>query len=692
MATQPTEQMVETLSRRAGTEVGDGDGDGEFSGRMTVRNVGGIDECEVAFEPGITILTGQNATNRTSFLTALNGVLGGTGPTLKSDADRGRVELSFVADGPTFTREYRREGDGVRTAGEPFCEDAALVDTFVTLVEGNAAREAVERGGENVRDVLMEPVDVDAIEREIRQLSETRDRLDDEIRELERELERGPELVERQEALQEELAALEREIEETREEMEAADRPALDDEGETAMAELDERRAELRELADERDLLDAELEGIEEEQRDLYDEAADLVDGTESEASVPSFEAFVDGELPWDDVPIEGQELESEISRVQGERDQLERSIDDLTRVRRFVESLLERESDVLAQFQTDADVPAALDPDSREIECPTCGSDVEEAAVREQANELEGLVADKREEMAALESRLSGLQERQAELRRQRRERERIGSRIEELARREAELERNREEVADRIEAAENAVESLEETVDRLLAEDDAAETAVVDLSEQLTTLEYERGQKETERATVETRLEELEAKRERLADLEDELAETKEEIADRRETVEGMERQVVDLFNEHMDDVLDVLGYANLQRVWLERKTSGPRESVPTGEFELHIVRETDGGSVYEDTVDTLSESEREVVGLITALAGYLTHDVEGLVPFVLLDSVEAIDADRLVTLVEHFADHSLFLFVALLPEDAAAFPGQYARVTADVLASDG
>jgi uncharacterized protein YhaN len=89
-----------------------------------------------------------------------------------------------------------------------------------------------------------------------------------------------------------------------------------------------------------------------------------------------------------------------------------------------------------------------------------------------------------------------------------------------------------------------------------------------------------------------------------------------------------------------------------------------------------------------VYEDTVDHLSESEREVTGLIVALAGYVAHDVYETVPMILLDSVEAIDASRIARLVKYIAETVPYLIVALLPEDAAALDDEYARLSADDL----
>ena len=90
------------------------------------------------------------------------------------------------------------------------------------------------------------------------------------------------------------------------------------------------------------------------------------------------------------------------------------------------------------------------------------------------------------------------------------------------------------------------------------------------------------------------------------------------------------------------------------------------------------------TYAGTTYEDAITNLSESEREVTGLIFALAGYLAHEVYETVPFMLLDSLEAIDSDRISRLVDYFAGYSDFLVVALLTEDAQALSDSHNRIT--------
>jgi len=127
-------------------------------------------------------------------------------------------------------------------------------------------------------------------------------------------------------------------------------------------------------------------------------------------------------------------------------------------------------------------------------------------------------------------------------------------------------------------------------------------------------------------------------------------------------------------------METMLELLAYENVERVWIERKVD---DDGTTSTFDLHVVRATDEDVVYEDTIDHLSESEREVIGFVVALAGYLVHDVHETVPVMLLDSLEAIDSDRIGALVEYFAEFVPFLVVALLPEDAAALSGEHDRI---------
>ena len=62
---------------------------------IRVENVGGIDKTELQVSPGVTALTGRNATNRTSLLQAAMAALGSDRVSLKGDAEEGHVALTI---------------------------------------------------------------------------------------------------------------------------------------------------------------------------------------------------------------------------------------------------------------------------------------------------------------------------------------------------------------------------------------------------------------------------------------------------------------------------------------------------------------------------------------------------------------------------------------------------------------------
>ena len=116
----------------------------EEHAELSVENVGGIDTTEIALSPGVTSLTGRNATNRTSLLQALMATLGSEHVSLKGDADHGEVSLTL--DGETYTRTLDRRNGTVVFDGDPYLEDTEAAELFAFLLESNEARQAVSTG------------------------------------------------------------------------------------------------------------------------------------------------------------------------------------------------------------------------------------------------------------------------------------------------------------------------------------------------------------------------------------------------------------------------------------------------------------------------------------------------------------------------------------------------------------------
>ena len=242
------------------------------SATVRVENIGGIDETTVSLSPGITALIGPNATNRTSFLQALAGALGGTRVTLKGDSREGRVSLAL--DGERYTRRLERENGSVDVAGEPYLEDPELVDLYAVLLEDNEVRRAV-REDEDLRDAIMRPIDTEAIRREIGTLVDERKEIDEEL--------------DRLDVLAEELEEVEGRLEEKRArrdriEAEAPDRAGagLEDDLDEELRALREARTDLERVEDDLSIERKSLESLAEE-RDRVEERYESIPPADEE-------------------------------------------------------------------------------------------------------------------------------------------------------------------------------------------------------------------------------------------------------------------------------------------------------------------------------------------------------------------------------------------------------------------------
>ena len=632
---------------------------------LRAENIGGIEETTVSFTPGVTVLVGRNATNRTSFLQAVMAALGSENVAVKGDANEAAVELSIGDE--TYTRQFRRRGDGIASSGEPYLDDPDPADLFAFLLESNEARRAVAANAD-LREVIMRPVDVDDIRAEIDGLVERRDALGSELDELDSLKRKLPPLEEKRRDLRSQIEDKKAELRAKQDELAAAD--ATVDESRDEASELDEKLDELGSkrsaLDDARYELETEqesLEAITRDQRELERELADLPD-------VP------DGRI---------DEIESEIRQLRDEKQRVTSRVNELQGVIGFNEEMLDDAESAAFDDLGDADDDVTgqlLAAD--DVTCWTCGSSVEREQIeatldqlRDRSQTAVGRAKDLEDEIAELEAEKRDYEQ-------SRRERDRLEERLSAIEREQGEIEARIEDLRERRETLIDEIEAIQAEVEEL--EDDDA-SAVLDLHKAVNELEYELGKLENDLERVDSNVTEIE---DRLAD-QDEIEREREAVSDEIESlrtkIERIEESAVEQFNDHMDTVLALLDYDNLDRIWIERVQRDVREgrrTVTKTVFELHVIRTSASGAAYEDTVDHLSESEREVTGLVFALAGYLAHEVYEALPFVVLDSLEAIDSERIATLVEYLDDYTGYLLVALLPEDAAALSDEYERIT--------
>jgi DNA repair exonuclease SbcCD ATPase subunit len=636
-----------------------------------VENVGGIENTEINISPGVTVLTGKNATNRTSFLSAIMAAMGSGQATLKGDADRGRVEMT-VGD-EVVERTLRRSGNDVHFSGEGYLDDPGVAELFAFLHEMNESRQAVARG-EDLRELIMRPVDIEAIKSEIDHLESQKSEINDELATIESRKQRLPEL-------EQERTSLRDRIERKREELAATEDKIDESEGNIEQSlkfkeELEEKFDELRSRRAELESVRQKIESQKESIRSLKQERANRKDELE--------------ELP--ETPMgDHQQREEKIDRLRNQRQELNPEISNLQSTIQYNKQRLDDEDYELYEGISRRDrsegseqITDQLLADTESIVCWTCGSTVDRSQIESTIQQLEDLREEKVGKLNDIKSELEDLKEQQKAAEQKQRRRTNIEQKLsdinDESDRREDRidtLKEQREELTADIETYEQEINDLEST--------DFGD--VLELHKEANQLEFEIDDLESELDDVTGELEEIEALVETADSLRAEREELLENLEDERTKIDRIEENAVNEFNDHMDSILDLLEYENLERIWIERvhrNVRKGRRKVEQTVFEIHVVRTTENGTAYEDTIDHLSESEREVTGLIFALAGYLVHDLYDIVPFMLLDSLEAIDSDRISQLVDYLGDYADFLVVALLPEDAEALDDDVNRIT--------
>ncbi|MFC5369038.1 archaea-specific SMC-related protein [Salinirubrum litoreum] len=630
--------------------------------RLSARNIGGIDETTVEFEPGLTILEGRNATNRTSLLQAIKAACGSRDVSIKSDTDSGEVELTV--GGETFRRTLSREGGTIVASGDEYLDDPALAELFAFLLETNEARQAVARG-EDLREVIVRPIDTTAIEAEIRQLESRKEQIDDRLDHLDE--------IERQlPSLEEDRTRVREKIEDKRDELEDV-RASIDAAETDVESEREEQRA-----------VEEKLSELQQLRSELEDVRYDIETERESEEALREERTSLEEDL--EELPASGtkdpQEINREIDSLRSEREQLERKLTELNTVIQFNEEMLEESNPHLRSAldgsgETDrggSPTDRLLD-DTESVTCWTCGSVVDAEKIEDTLGLLQDVRSQTAGEMDEIGAQIDELESERREIEQRRQRRSDLRTRIDRI---DGEIEDHEAAITALQERRDDLESTVAETKEELEALRTESQNEVLDLHEEANELEFELGRLQNKLESTTDQIDEIESELAEREGLESERQEVAAELKDLRTRIESIQNEAVEQFNTHMETVLDLLEYDNIDRVWIERAEQEVRQGrskrrQPT--FDLHIVRNPADGGAYEDVAENLSESEREVIGLVFALAGYLVHDVDEVCPFILLDSLEAFDSERIAKLVSYLTDHSEYLVVALLPEDAQA-----------------
>lgn len=349
-----------------------------------------------------------------------------------------------------------------------------------------------------------------------------------------------------------------------------------------------------------------------------------------------------------------------------------------------------DHESELPTDFDdTDAvaNVIAAFAHDSPTTACPMCNTTVQRETIQERVEALTAAAieyydaADEvAEQQAELRSRRQHLQELREERQTLENETRRLEERIEDTKRRIGELEDTRDAKQSEIADLRERVEEIRERRSRELE----------DLYEEIAELQGEHANAKAELDSIDARLADHESLIADEANLREELTNIEAAIEERRDRVSRLEKDVQDAAATHMAGLVERLDYDGIEGLRLNREPTDD----PAGfsDFRLVVERRRQDGTVREeDDLATLSESERSLIGLVVALAGYVAHEVAEEVPFLMLDSIEEFDTgriDRLLTYVRETVDVR-YVVTALLADDAEGVGAEDTEIAADTFA---
>lgn len=640
---------------------------------VEAENIGGISKKKVKLAPGINVLTGKNASNRTSFLKSLAAAQGSQNISLKGDKNAGSVQLNFNDE--KYERKIKQKGGTLQFEGTtPLNErDTELAELFAFLFERNRVRRAI-REDKGLYDIVMEPVDTDEIEREIASLKDRRSQKEDEFERLQAQRERLPSLKQRRQQLESDIEELEERIEDKQ-------------------SQIDEVSGKVDETKEQQNKIESHLNDLRSKQSELQKVESKI---ETAESTISQLEDELETtQAKLDDVeqvnPERISDLEAELSQLHQQHARKESMMNELQNIIQFNQDMLQEETagetvSSVIDSQEPSKVTDPLTQTADGVVCWTCGSETSQTEIENTVEKLQSVHQDLYAERKRISEDIEDCKEEKRKLEQKQNEREHLSDTVSDITERLEQHQTQLDSLNDQKETLVAEIAELEETIESLRNE---KEEEVLDRHQELNRLKID----------LENKQQELESTTEEISDIEDEVAriETVEEeienidhqLEQLRQRVEKIEQQIIEQFNDHMDEILGVLGYENIERIWIESVESdnggyASRALDRDVQFELHVVRTGDDGTVYEDSVRHLSESEREVTGIILALSGYLTYDVHERVPFMLMDSLEALDSSRINRLLDYISEYADNLVVALLPEDAEELTVPYTSIS--------
>ncbi|MEZ3165089.1 archaea-specific SMC-related protein [Halorubrum miltondacostae] len=600
---------------------------------LEVSNIGGIEKETFEISPGVTLVTGPNASNKTSLLKAFAFALGAESAPLRSGSTEGWVGLS---NGDIDVhRQVTHVNGETKVSGQSLLEttegpsgDPSSLATFINLLEFNPFRTAI-RHGDPIESLLMGPLDIEDLEAERAKLIESKKNLDSKISDLDgsrAELER---VQEKRESINAELDELHEQLSDLRSRRDSAEEQDELSEYHQKQADLNAERAQLS--SDIQDITDS-IDRLEEQRQ----AAVEDVDEAQQEAEV----------YDPDEIRRNRRELHERLDTANERIETLQTAV---TANREMLDLDIDWAGSHEHSISADR------------IRCWACGSMADRNRFEATIEEILDSIADERGKRDELKPQLDELDEdleaynnaqsRAADSKDRVRE---LKKRIEQ---RQNSLQTKRELLADVNEELADVQQQIDEVRETHNGQSDKFDDEIEQTQKKVLS-------KQSELTRLDSVLSDVRADIKKCDELTQQREDLRGRIQSLTDEIEQAEQRLRESFNTTVADLIERLEFDSFERIWLD------------GSFEIVVAREIEG-TIHRSPIAHLSEGERELVGLVCGLAGYLTYDLDEAIPVLLLDSLGAFDIERLEPLISYFSDRTEYLLVAVYPEIAEQIP---------------
>ncbi|QZA87999.1 AAA family ATPase [Salinarchaeum sp. IM2453] len=591
---------------------------------LTINNIAGIQSGSATIDSGLNVVQASNFRGKSSFTAAVRVAIGATGyyedHPLTEGENKGNVNLSTSGD--QYDVHIERTGDTCVRSGNPYLsteENQIAARLFAFLGEDNPIRYAV-RHNEDLTELLQAPLDIEDIDAKINELQNSRSEIQSQLSEARMAADKIPELEKQQTTLQDELESL------------------RDTQSQFSATEETKQRAEdlSEELTAKQEKLEITTQRIKRLEQQIERKQSTL---SEKRAKLT--------EIDIQDKPTLSTDLETKQNKINS----LDRKItlaEDLHRANR---NILEEEG-----IEVIADVEHTVVDD--EIECWVCGSGTLRDTIENKLDSLQNTIDQLRDQKSQLETEIK-------QYKNKKREYEEKQRRQEQLERTVSILKAEIDDLQGQLDTAQAQKSALQQEVDKLKNKLEAVER---EYNDKLATVKTKIRSKERKLQSIEEKLSNARSREQDINELrkqEREITDTIETLRKRKtETQYEIKRQFDTAIKEIVDRFDPGFDGAHLN---LKTDPSGEIESI-----ELQIAR--DG---RETSLNALSEGEVELVGLVVALAGYRTYDVNEHTPVLIVDGVGELAAEHLRTLLSYLAETSEIIITTAYPE-AGSFDG--------------